>query len=319
MAKEIIEIAERVLQVKLSGDKMLLNGLILHLRPTINRLKYGLNLRNPILNEIKENYPDIYGAAWMTSVVFEKYLGIKIKEEEIGYICLHLGASVERNKHPLRAFIVCASGIGTSQLIAARIERAFRQIEIKDVISATALRNRDLNEVDLVISTVPVEVDKPLLVISPLLKENDIKKIEIFINTGVSPDSKDTAIGNMCQDLVRRGYVTEEYTKSVFERERTAITAVGGGVAIPHGSPGFVNKSCIALTVLESPIDWVEGEEQVDIIFMICINEQEVENSGKIFRNFYNKISEDDFLEGIRSSKDKKRVYEILEGLTDID
>ncbi|HAA64579.1 MAG TPA: transcription antiterminator BglG, partial [Thermoanaerobacter sp.] len=96
MSKEIINIAERALSLDLSNDKQLLNGLILHLRPTINRLKYGLTLRNPLLNDIKENYPEIYGVAWMTSVVFEKYLGKKVAEEEIGYIALHLGAAVER-------------------------------------------------------------------------------------------------------------------------------------------------------------------------------------------------------------------------------
>lgn len=92
MSKEIISIAESALNIKLSDDKQLLNGLILHLRPTINRLKYGLTLRNPIISKIKESYPEIFGVAWMTSVVFEKYLGIKIQEEEIGYIALHIEA-----------------------------------------------------------------------------------------------------------------------------------------------------------------------------------------------------------------------------------
>jgi transcriptional antiterminator len=183
MAKEIISIAERALRINLYNDKQLLNGLILHLRPTINRLRYGLTLRNPILKEIKENYIEIYGAAWMTSTIFEKYIGVKIPEEEIGYICLHLAASVERNKNPLKALIVCASGIGTSQFIAARLERSFKEIEILDVISIIELKQRDLEGVDMVISTVPIEVNKPALMISPLLNHNDIRKIELFIES----------------------------------------------------------------------------------------------------------------------------------------
>lgn len=97
MSREIIIIAGRELNINLSDDIQLLNGLILHLRPTIYRLKYGLTMRNPIINEIKESYPEMFGAAFMASVVFEKYLGVKIHEEEIGYIALHIGASVERN------------------------------------------------------------------------------------------------------------------------------------------------------------------------------------------------------------------------------
>ncbi len=35
-------------------------GLILHFRAVLNRLEYGLSLRNPILEEIKDNYPDVF-------------------------------------------------------------------------------------------------------------------------------------------------------------------------------------------------------------------------------------------------------------------
>ncbi|UZQ82624.1 transcription antiterminator [Thermoanaerobacter sp. RKWS2] len=181
MSKEIINIAERALSLDLSNDKQLLNGLILHLRPTINRLKYGLTLRNPLLNDIKENYPEIYGVAWMTSVVFEKYLGKKVAEEEIGYIALHLGAAVERAKKPLKALVVCTTGIGTAQLLAARLEKSFKQIEIKDIVSSVSLHESILNDIDIVISTVPIEINKPFINISPLLTQNDIKRLDEFI------------------------------------------------------------------------------------------------------------------------------------------
>lgn len=183
MAKEIIDIAEKSLSLKLSQDKQFFYGLCLHLRPTINRLKYNLTLRNPMLTEIKENYPDIFGVAWITSVVFEKYLGIKIDEEEIGYIALHIGAAVERNKNSLRALIVCHSGIGTSQILLARLKKSFRYLDIKGVLSSIAIKNNSLDDIDIIISTVPLEeVEKPVLVVKPLLTQKDIKRLNNFIN-----------------------------------------------------------------------------------------------------------------------------------------
>jgi activator of the mannose operon (transcriptional antiterminator) len=330
MANEIIEIAQRVLSINFKNDNVLRNGLILHLRPTINRLKYGLTLRNPILKEIKENYPEIYGAAWMTSVVFEKYLGVKIQEEELGYICLHLGASVERNKNPLKTIVVCASGIGTSQLIAIRLEKSFKQLEIVDVISTLELKQLNYDEIDIIISTIPIEVKKPLLIISPLLKQNDIKKIEYFINNtieamnnkeiveeelvhiNVDSTDKENAIKEICSELFKKGYITQEYLPSTLRRESIASTAIGKGIAIPHGDTPYVNKSCIAARTYKNSIAW--GEEAVDVVIMICLSEKDIQKSKSIFRSLYNLLDSDEFIDKIRTSKDKGEIARILEG-----
>lgn len=333
MAREIISIAERALHMNLSKDKQLLNGLILHLRPTINRLKYDLALRNPMLKEIKENYIEIYGVAWMTSTVFEKYLSVKMPEEEIGYICLHLAASVERNKNPLKALIVCASGIGTSQFIAARLERSFRQIEIIDVISIIELKQRSLNGIDIVISTVPVEINRPKLMISPLLNQNDIRRLGIFIDNVYSNktkndetysiidknlirirgsvESKELLIKEICGDLVNRKHIFEEYVYGVLEREKLYSTAIGGGVAIPHGEVALVKRSCFAISILDQPVCW--GNESVEIIILLCISEKDREKSKKWMRNLYNFIEDSSnvkFLKNIKSSEEISRVME---------
>ena len=52
IAKNIIKIISEVLNTDLTGDNALLTRLVLYLRPTIIRLKYGLNLTNPMLDEM---------------------------------------------------------------------------------------------------------------------------------------------------------------------------------------------------------------------------------------------------------------------------
>lgn len=334
MAKEIINTAQRALHISFSSDKQLLNGLILHLRPTINRLKYGLTLRNPILREIKENYIDIYGAAWMTSTVFERYLGITMPEEEIGYICLHLAASVERNKNPLKTLIVCASGIGTSQFIAARLERSFRQLDIVDVISIIELKHRKLQDIDIVISTVPIEVNKPLLMISPMLNQNDIRRMERFLdnvsNKGWEDSAKDSfveksliikknlsenkeaLIKDLCTPLLNLNYIKEQFIESVLEREKINSTAIGRGIAIPHGSPEFVNCSRLIVSILEKPITW--GDEKVDIVFLICISSEDKVKAKKWLKGLYNFIENDENISQLKKIKDNDDISGIMEG-----
>lgn len=339
MAKEIINISQRALHINFSNDKQLLNGLILHLRPTINRLKYGLTLRNTILKEIKENYIEIFGAAWMTNTIFERYLGVTMPEEEIGYICLHLAAAVERNKNPLRALVVCASGIGTSQFISARLERSFRQIDIVDIISIIELKHRNLESIDLVISTVPVECIKPVLMISPLLNQNDIRRIELFLEDSYKGDihhcqapafldkslikiknpteNKENLIMDMCMDLLNSNYIEKGFMDSVVKREAIYPTEIGWGVALPHGDPEFVKKSCLVVNILQKPLNW--GRENVDTVFLLCISMEDRGKLKKWMRGLYNFLESDENRVFLKKAKNSEEIYSIMEEFINVD
>ncbi|ORX23272.1 transcription antiterminator BglG [Thermoanaerobacterium sp. PSU-2] len=325
MAKEIIKIAEKALSVDFSEDNQLLNGLILHLKPTINRLKYGLTLRNPILNQIKENYPDIFGVAWMTSTVFEKYIGKKAGEEELGYITLHLGAAFERAKKPLRALVVCSSGIGTSQLLAVRLERWFRNIEVVDIVSSLSLNDVMSDNVDFIISTVSVESNKPVINITPLLTQSDIKKLENFIDEYYESkkivdveiidadrefEQKIALLKHIVSELIRTGYVKNEYLDDVLKREKVSSTYIGNCIAIPHGNPENVNKSVISVTRLKKPINW--GDGYVTLVIMVSINAADIRYASKFFRKLYNNIDDTDFRENLVKLKDKKEIEKLL-------
>ena len=168
LAKEIIHLVGVVLSVDLQDDQQLLTGLILHLRPTINRLKYGLRLKNPLLNEIKLKYPSVFGAAWSSSVLFEKYYGIKVTEEEVAYLAMHFGAALERKKTLTRAVIVCSSGIGTAQLAAVRLEQSISDLKIVEITSYHDVSRIQTLDYDIIISTIPLRgYDKPVILINP--------------------------------------------------------------------------------------------------------------------------------------------------------
>ncbi|SHJ55768.1 BglG family transcription antiterminator [Paramaledivibacter caminithermalis] len=333
IAQQIIDLASDALSIDLRKDKALLNGLVLHLRPTINRLKYEMTLRNPILDEIKSNYPDIFGVAWMCSRVFEKYLDVKIPESEIGYIAIHLGAAVERNRKQIRTLVVCHSGIGTSQLLSVRLKRCFKEIEIIGIVSSTELTKDMLDNTELIISTTPLQIDRPVLVISPLFTKTDIRKVDKYIyevnkkyaymgleekrvEKEIFYRSKkfkhpNQIIIEMCENLEKKQYVKREFMESTLAREKIMATEVGNGIAIPHGDPKEVIKSCIALTILENPLKW--KKEMVKYVFLICIAEKDVAKTKTIFRNLYRSMDKPEFLNGLK--KNRKFVKRMLDQL----
>src|SRR5699024_3521096 len=129
---------EEELNLDIKHDQELIMGLGLHLKPAINRYKYGMNFRNPMLADIKKNYPLAFEAGVIAGLSIESNIGIEINENEIGYLALHIGASILKRKYesgPSRVIIVCATCLGTAQSIYYSFKSTF-QLNLK-VVSTT--------------------------------------------------------------------------------------------------------------------------------------------------------------------------------------
>lgn len=334
IANEIIDIIEGYLGICLKDDKQFKNALIIHLNPTLNRIKYGLTLRNPITDEIEENYPEAYGIAWLSNTIFKKYFGKVISREEVGYLALHIEVALERNRKPLKALVVCSSGIGTSQLLALRLKKHFSDLQVVDVISTLSLKKVNLEEVDLIISTVGTGVKIPEVIISPLFSERDIRKLEITINylkVKVSNGERNSIIDeefielrgeysdreqiikNMCKKLEEKKYVSHGFEESVLMRENKYTTEVGNGVAIPHGSLEYVNVPIMMYIKLKEPIKW--KDEFVDKVLLFCAREQDISKFIKFFRNFYKLLESDEEIRRLESFNNKLDLRNYLEDI----
>lgn len=337
IARDIIITAEEVLSIDLSKDKQLLLGLVLHLRSTINRLKYGMSLRNPLLSQIKSNYPAIYGAAWATSVIFEEHLGVKIEEEEIGYLAIHLGAALERINNKIKAIVVCGSGIGTSQLAATKLASRLLNLEIVDLLAVHELKQENLQGIDIIITTVPLqEFNDNIVQVSPLITDNDINLIKtkvnnlltvkkqnilnikydkidelfdndlIFINLNIN--SKVEIIKFLSNKLLIKDRVDEFFVESVLEREEFTSTRMAMGVAIPHGTEErHILKSAIAVATLARPVEW--GDGFVKIIFLLALKKEE---GRKFFKHFHPILENEIILNKLKNTSEKRLIIESI-------
>jgi len=203
LSKEIIKIAEIETGRFLGNNQDFLNGLVNHLGTAITRLKMKLDIRNPLLEEIKANYIDLMRTSTKCAKVVENHIGIKMPEAEIAFIAMHLGAAIENSdtliKPIYKVAIACATGMGTSRLLATRIENEYDNIQIVDIISTIHIEESILLEkdVDFIISTVNIDKClKPVVRVNPLLfqddKEKILKLIKSLKNTKISRISKKT-------------------------------------------------------------------------------------------------------------------------------
>ena len=176
--KALIHYVSEQTGVTLAGDSSLYTGLLAHIERAIHRLRENLRISNPLLSEMKEDYPALFDLVdrGMKKVFVED----EIPEEEIGFVAMHFGAALDREQgnFPNSVLIICPSGISSSKILASRLEKAFPQIQQIHNASLFDLDELDANEFDLVVSTVSLNIpDESYVQVQPLLSEDEVGRI----------------------------------------------------------------------------------------------------------------------------------------------
>lgn len=230
--------------------------------------------------------------------------------------------------------MVCSSGIGTSQLLAQRLETKFnKSLQVIRVTTVANLFNSELTE-DLVISTIPISnLDKPVVSVGPLLGPADIIAIQSVIKklqkseqppnpffellkpeliiVKSKAENYSQVMNTITKKLVENDYIRDsnQVLKAADEREALASTAMDN-FALPHVNPKLIQKSALALLISEKPILWQKSE--VHFIFFIGLNNKVKGKMREIFQ-LINAIIDDHQLQShLLKAKQSKEVIKIL-------
>ena len=219
-------------------DKLKMN-LLAHLRLTIKKYQLQIPSPNPLLVQMKVNYPEIFTVVYRMADLFHRRTGIPLDEDEIGFIAIHIAANVEEcnRLRSKRALIVCNTGQGAARVLQSRIRNNIPRLEIRGTLSALDAENMDaLSDVDFVISTVALpQLEKPVFQVSPIISAAEIDRISRYLNGHLAiPDPRQLA-----QDQQSRQVVLERLAEKYVprgERERflgelAAILPMAGGAA----------------------------------------------------------------------------------------
>lgn len=196
LIREMIHLTAKKLNQEIICDETLLKGLIQHLNPALYRLTMGLEVRNPIINDIRHYYEQLYNAvSYACRHVFSKY-NLTIPSNEIGYLTMHIGAALERqNKHEKKnsMLIICPNGMSTAKMLYHKIRNEFPEFETIDICSLRDMHDKIKDGYTMVVSTVNIEpkILPDLTVISPFLPNEDIEKVrETLARAGKEGDFK---------------------------------------------------------------------------------------------------------------------------------
>lgn len=327
---------EEQLDLHIDDDQELLFSLCLHLKPAINRYKYGMNIRNPMLDNIKLKYPLAFEAGTIAASVIKEQIGMAIDENEIGYLAIHIGAAMERLKlsgKKKRCVIVCASGIESAKLLYYNLQATFKdRLEIVDTIPYYRMNLIEYNRLDFIISTIPIKETTPIPVIqvNTFANEKDLKQIEMdlfksetrfkldFIHQDLiflqqSFDSKEKVLCFLEEKLLEKGLIEKDFLPAVWRREQIAPTAFGNFVAIPHPDWPQTEQTFWAVCSLKKPIDW-DGEK-VQFICMLSVKKKNMDDLKYMYEILGEIINSANLLQQVLQVKTIEAFIDLIENI----
>jgi lichenan operon transcriptional antiterminator len=317
-------------------DHEFIQALTLHIRPAMNRLRYNMNFRNPLLNDIKTSFPAAFEGALIASKCINYYLDSEVGEHEVAYIALHIGVALERmknkNKKIKRVILVCASGVGSAKLLYYRLINSFENLlQIVDTISFYKLAETDLSSIDFIISTVPINEDIgiPVYVVNTFLEAKDLKRIKdvllsseqvaethsyldasrVFVKKEFT--TKESVIHFLSNELTKQGLVPEHYESLVVERESYAPTSFGNLVAVPHPSLPVTSETFWTICTLKRPIRW-NDKQMVQLICLLNIKEGNNVDLDKMYKKLGSLIEDKEIVVQILAKDSVEEIIQLL-------
>lgn len=339
--QKMIQKMSQFLEVDLLQDSLLLQALLSHIIPMMHRLNHNIMIKNPLLSNIKKQYATMFTLIKYAIADFEKMFSLDLTEDEISFLTIHFQLAFEKVQVTNHLLIVCNSGMATSELIFNRIVRLVRPNTIIENISEKKLNNASLDEVDLIISTIPLDdVAIPVIYVSALPTDEEIAVIssEIFKLTEneknfhskkyqspallekfididflfVNPPlfSKEAILNFLAEDYLQKDLVTDTFKQSLFNREMQGTTGMKTGVAIPHAEPQTVKKTKVSIVTLSNPVQW--ENTPVSLVILLAISEENLSEAKGVIASIYELLNSQKAIQWLVDSQNKEELYSRL-------
>lgn len=330
-----------VYDIDFDSDEFFKDGLLIHLQHLLKRLNNEIQVTNVYLNEIKKTYPLVFEMSVFIGKIIEEFTGVKMLEDELGFLSIHLGAAYDRlnvNHHFYHTILIHTNNKSMKNLCVNKINERFgNRITIDTVMNFYEENTIKRLNPDFIISTVQMKcsLNIPIIMIGMFFNENDEYTVFKLINDldkkrqkqefnnqikclisneyflkNLECDSYIECINIMCNQLYKTGKVNQYFTESTFLREKMAFTSFSYGYAIPHSLDYCTNKSTISIATLKKPVQW--GNFQVKFVMLLAVREDD-KDILRIFFDWFSNICDNSLLlSEIMAAKDIDELLELM-------
>lgn len=145
-----------------------------------------------------------------------------------------------------------------------------------------------------------------------------IKRELVFVNEAVK--HQDDAIKKLTHQAYMLRLVEDEgiFLNAIYHREAEFSTAVGFGVAIPHGMSDTVQEAFVGFMKPQQPILWGEEQKEVDLMFMIGVPESRKNVIHlKVISQISKNLMKQEFREKLLSCKSNEEAFHYLDKINE--
>ena len=324
--------------INLKYEDDLKKGINIHLSSLLNRNYHKVELKNILLNDIKKEYPFVFELAIYFTKRTEEIFNCTISENEIGFIAMHLGIGLESQKLSNRYKAILIHPYDNKvkdQLITFLTTKFSSQIELVNSISYIDEIKISEENPDIILSTTQLNVDFPYILISPFGSAKDEIKIINYLNElniiklqkdnhlilkdffsrdlfymDMEFDSSVDIIRFLSDKLLEQGIVSNNFYKSVLDRESISPTSFEQFIAVPHPIVFDSFSSKGAICILKRPIQW--GEYQVKIVILFAIRNEDRKKLKDYYSLIGQAIVEENSLRKLLAAKTYSQFIEVF-------
>lgn len=326
--EEVRELMNKILEaIYVEMDISIISGeftdeFLYHLMFMMNRLRFGVRLANPMLDDLKSKYPLAYQMAGIAASVIGREYNLTVSEDERGYLASYFGVFLTENDlkrtKRFRVAVVCGTGRVTARLVEAQLKKVLDSSAEMTLFADENVNREILEEFDIVLTTVNLSCNcgRPVIRIHEIFNERELlhkiekakywDKIDVpvvdnnwFVMNGLLEEnaffvfdgecSYETAVEQMADCLKQQGRVDGGFADRLQEREKKGTMVFDHAIAIPHSIQYASDRLALAIGVSDKPIH--SGEHDIRIIFLLGLPEKGDFDDGLLIRLYDEMIS----------------------------
>lgn len=213
--------------------ELLLDQLVAHCKSMIYRKTFNIPSINPLTNQIKKNYKQLFAQTKSCADVLEKAWLLTLTDDDIAYLTIHLGGELagerqtETRLDKAKVTLVCDDGVGAQRFFLRQCRRVLPHIHIDAVFTSEQFHSiHDLLTSNFVITTtdaIVLDSPVPILQVHAILTDEDSIRMVGFIRgekdeVSSLEEKLRTSVHSYVKDS-KEAYILVKEIKNIFYQE----------------------------------------------------------------------------------------------------
>lgn len=341
-------------------DEVLENSVLEHLIPMLMRLSSGIQQQNPLTAEIQEKYPEVLEIVKTTLGKLPCLRPFNVSDDEWAYLVIHFLAAIDRQQESrkLQVLVICATGFGSSQLLKNRLLKRFPDsIHIASEAGYYDMNDQVLEGIDLIISSVnmgPVIFGVPFLHVSVFLSDDDVAKIQTFIDkkeARQAPRLRVRAVRNENEEVINpllesqlpqsnffvlpqrpsredvidllvstigrkeNEYFVKKFKDQLTLREKMGSVAFSDRIVVGHPAVPLAERSSFALALVPDGLYWDEHNPDIQFVFLMSPSYEGGDETRTMVDAIIDLIEQPDLQQLLLERKDYRTLSKVFTSL----